>query len=194
MAVPSIDYDAIRVALVAAVQAATGLGQNAVVMMEPEEPVGNRPDVPFAAIKFTTTSIKTGWDYCQHAGLTGDQAGMFTYSGQRSFICAFDFFGATHEEAYGLAAAWQSGLDQDQIWGALDVAGLAVWRADQVVDLSAMLNTGYEGRAHVTVQFGLTAVSTVDVGYIEHVPVNGQATGDNGAPLTIAFTADLSGD
>lgn len=194
MVTPPIDYDAIRLALVSAVMDATGLGQNAVVMMEPEEPVANRPDVPFASMKITSAAIKQGWDVMEYAGLSDDQEGVFTYSGPRAMVCAFDFYGSSHEQAYGLAATWQSALDQDHIWQALDIAGLAVQRVDQVMDLSAMLQTGFEGRAHLTVQFGLTAVSQVNVGFIEDVPVSGQVVGEVGSPLTVTFNADLSGD
>lgn len=189
---PPINYNALRAALVRSVRDCTGLGQNNVVMMEPEEPNANRPELPFAALKFVTTAVKSGWDTMNHAGQGGDQAGYFIYSGQRSIVCAFDFFGTTHEEAYGLAALYQGGLDQDLIWGALNQAGIAVWRVDQVVDLSALLSTGYEGRAHLTVQFGVTSTSLVDVGYIEHVPVAGVVEGETGdAAVSVAFTADL---
>ena len=193
MAFP-IDYDAIRTALVAAVRTATGLGQNAVIVMEAEQPVGVRPQVPFAALKFTSLSIKAGWDGWAHAGLSDDQAGVFTYSGQRSLVVAFDFFGETHEQAYGLAAALQAGLDIDAVWGQLDAAGLAVWRVDQVVDASELLNTGYEGRAHLTVQFGTMATTQVDVGYIAHVPVAGVVNNAGKTPVEVSFTADISED
>ena len=191
---PPIDYDGVRLALVAAVRQATGLGQNDVVMMEPEEPVAPRSEPPFCGIKITSVAIKTGWDVSQYADLQGDQVGVFTYSGPRGIGATFDFFGLSHEQAYGLAVGFQAGLDQDLIWGQLESAGLAVWRVDQVVDLSALLSTGYEGRAQITVQFGTTAVSYVDVGFIGAVPVRGVVTEDTGESQIIALTADLSGD
>lgn len=193
--VPSpVDYQLVRVALVAAVRQATGLGQNQVVMMEPEVPVGVRPDVPFAAIKLTTLAVKMGWDVAEHAGLSGAGEGQFVYHGPRTLMAAFDFYGEDHEQAYGLAAAFQSGLDQDDVWGALAQNGLSVLRVDQVVDLSSLLSTGFEGRAHLTVTFGLTAKSTVDVGYIAHAPVVGVAQDASGTTLNVSLTADLQED
>lgn len=194
MVTAPIDYVAVRTALAAAVRQATGLGQNAVVMMEPEEPIAPRPEVPFCAFKITSASIKSGWDTMRYAHLAGDEAGVFTYSGPRGIVVSFQFFAPSHENAYGLAASLQAGLDQDAIWERLGASGLAVWRVDQVVDLSALLSTGYEGRAQLTVQFGTTAVSYVDVGTIGAVPLVGTVTEDTGDVTTIAINADLTGD
>ena len=89
--------------------------------------------------------------------------------------------------------ALQGFLDQVPTQAVLRKAGIAVWLLGAVADVSALLNTGYEGRAQMDVQFGIASnmigTSAEDLGAIEKVTTTGEITdGVN----TTTVTQDIS--
>ena len=185
----AVDYNAIRRALVAAVAQGTGLDGGAVIMLEPEAETAPRPARPYMGIMVTTASVKEGFDaVIPQADAPGLPTGNFTYTGPRSMMVSFESFGRSHEEAYGVMANFQSALDQTPTLEVLGAANLAVYHIGAVADLSSLLNTAYEGRAQLDVTFGLTATSTVNLGYIGTVPVSGEVTVDDQSQQQISVT------
>lgn len=181
MVAPPIDYNALRVALVAAAMAACGLDQNGVIMAEPEVPNAPRPALPYLALKLTVANVAYGWD--QADWVTGTQ---YTMSGVRSATLSTHSFGRSHEEAYGLLATWQANLQAEPTLDLLRQSGIAVWNTSDVRDLSLLLNTGYEGRAQMDVTLGLASVLTLDLGAIRSLAVQGTITPDGGAPQNVS--------
>ena len=91
---------------------------------------------------------------------------------------SFDAYAESHEDAYNLLSLWQTALDEENTQALLREAGIAVWTIGTVADLSALLNTGYEGRAHMDCQMGIAMNLQSDLGEIAKVPIAGQVDGN----------------
>ncbi len=159
-----IDFDAHRAALVREVQLAT---QVTCILAEPND---LRPARPYFSMKMTTPAGKYGDDSAAEVGSTT----VWNRGGQRKMVVDFNCYGCTHEQAYGLMALWQSWLELETTQARLYAAGIAVWLNGSVTDLSQLLNAGFEGRAHMSVDFGIAANLTEDLGAIETVNVDGE--------------------
>lgn len=170
MPVLAIDYDALRKALVAAVMDGCELDQNHVIMAEAEVAGAPRPALPYFTLKITTPGARYGDDSSEAV----EGSSQMNYGGQRGMTVSFNAYGRSHEEAWSLAALWQARLGTPTTQGLLRKAGIAVWKPGAVADLSALLNTGYEGRAHLDCLFGVASNLTIDPGSIENVNVAGQ--------------------
>ena len=169
-----LDYDAQRRALVSAVALGTGLPPGQVIIMEGETMGLPRPRAPYVGIQVMAASVKMGFDWCTPVvDAPGDPTGLHRFEGPRSLSVSFDSFGRTHEEAYGVMAAFQAALEYPPVADLLAGAGLAVWDIGAVGDISDELATTYEGRANLEVTFGANASTVIDLGRIDMVPVSG---------------------
>jgi hypothetical protein len=173
-----IDYAAIRVGLVRAIQWATPLDQDHVIMSEPEVANAPRPSLPYMTLKIITSAIRFGDDVAAHVSELGETSTVYNYGGQREMVVSFNVYGRTHEEAYGLAALWQARLDQIPTQTLLRQSGLAVWLIGEVRDLSMLLATGFEGRAQLDCRMGLASNLTADLGRMEEFDIQGTAEED----------------
>lgn len=174
-----IDFTAVRIALVRTMVSALGLPSNAVIMAEPEVVNSPRPAKPYFSVKIMTGAMRYGDDVPD--AQTGDTV---NYGGPRGLAVSFNVFALSHEDALSYMTYWQARLDQPDVQEALRAAGIAVWQIGAVADLSILVNTGYEGRAHMDCVFGLAANSVVTVGTITSAPVTGDVAID-GAPDAI---------
>lgn len=165
-----IDFASLTKALINECEVST---ERPCIMSEPETQQAPRPLKPYLMMKITTPAAKFGDDFAQYTG-TGTK---YTTGGQRQMTVSFQCIGRTHEEAYSLMGLWQGSLDQFLTQERLRKAGIAVWKSGAVADISALLNTGYEGRAQMDVTFGIAsnmyAWSADDLGAIEKVGVQG---------------------
>lgn len=166
-----MDFDALRIALVRQVQMATGV---TCLMYEPESQNNPRPCKPYFTMKFLSPAIKQGDDAKTYTG----QGNVYNIGGQRKMVVDFNSYGNSHEQAYQFMACWQSALETEGVQGELRAAGIAVWLNGSVLDLSALLNTGYEGRCHMEVSFGAVANVYEDTGEIDTVTISGVVTSD----------------
>lgn len=165
----AIDFGAITTALVAAVREACSLDAGRVVMAEPEVVGQPRPPRPFVTVKVLTPAARYGDD-----GVWVDDAGVGWIGGVRGMTVSFNCYGESHEEAYGYLALLQARLGGDAVvQGVLGGAGIAVWSPGAVADLSQLVNTAYEGRAHLDVTFGIASNLPVDLGNIQKAAVSG---------------------
>lgn len=181
-----IDFDANRRAMVQAVALGTGLPTTQVIMAEGETMNWSRPKAPYVAILVASASSKMGFDWqVPVADAPGDATGLHAFQGVRTMGAGFDAFGRSHEEAYGLMAAFQASLEYPPVVSLLQAAGLAVWSIGDVADISATLATTYEGRAHLDVIFGMIASTTLDLGRIDYVPLTGVVAQDGGLSVTV---------
>lgn len=170
-----IDYTALRIAMLAAMRTATGLDQNHVIMFEPEVAGSPRPSRPYMTLKIVTAGARYGDDVpTQQQDAQGNLSTVWNSGGPRMMACDFNAYAATHEDAYALAALWQASLDSVPTQESLRQAGIAVWLIGSVSDLSVLLNTGYEGRAHLDCRFGVASNLTVDLGSMDTFTVDGQ--------------------
>lgn len=176
-----VDFNAVRVALVDQVQQAVGA---TCIMFEPETPNAPRPPKPYFAMKFLSPAVKKGDDSRSYNGTTN----VVNIGGQRKMVVDFDCYGRSHEEAYSYMAAWQSALETETVQWNLRAAGIAVWLNGSVLDLSALLNTGFEGRCHMQVDFGVAANVTENLGTIDKATVTGTVTSDQNDEDTLTIT------
>lgn len=181
MKTPPIDHNAIRVALVRAVMAATDLDQNHVIMSEPEVANSPRPTRPYMALKLTTVGARYGNDVPEQV------AGGWVYKGPRMFVASFHVYGTSHEEAYDLMSLWQTALGMEPVRAMLAADGISVLLPGAITDLSALVDTAYEGRAHMDCRFGVTSYATADLGEIASADVGGQAADADAITGTVAI-------
>jgi hypothetical protein len=180
-----IDYSAIRQAFAAEIKAVTGL---IAIIEEPVTQNAPRPCLPYFSFKLTTPGAKSGDDSTFYAG--DGATTLFGKGGNRKMSVSFNCYAATQEEAYDYMALWQGSLELPNVQAVLRESGIAVWLIGTVADLSALLNTGYEGRSHMDVQFGIASNLVEDDGAIEHADITGTVDlGDGGEPTVVEFEA-----
>lgn len=172
--VSPIDYVGLRTALISTIRAATGLGQNQVVMAEPEAPGGIRPLRPFVTLKVTNAAMAFGYDSIESIPNTPN----FKVSGPRRINVDVNAIGNSHEDAYSIMALLQATFRQHIMLDILTLAGVTVWDTGPVNDLSFLMSTGYEGRAQMELMLCMTSSMTVNIGQISSV----NALGNINAP------------
>lgn len=176
---PPVNYTAIRKALVAEVK------KSCVVECIVEETTvqgAQRPAKPYMSFKITTPGIKWG-DDSPH-GADGSDVVM---GGQRSMSVSFHAYGNTRDQAYELMSLWQASLDLKTVQARLREGGIAVWLIQTLADASELLNTGWEGRAQMDVQFGMASNLGEDPGTIEVAEIEGSVDTD-AEVVTLNFT------
>jgi hypothetical protein len=167
-----IDFVAIRKALIAQMQSVTKL---VAIVEEPTEADAPRPELPYLSMKLTSPSVKSGDDSMQNIG--GSKVNI---GGVRKMVVSFKAYAVDQEQSYNWLALWQSALEQRAIQAELRKAGIAVWVIGSVADISLLLNTGYEGRSNLDVQFGVAANVTEDLGSIETVQMHSEVEHEKG--------------
>lgn len=169
-----VDFNLIRTAFINALQYACGLDQNHTITEEGEEPNTPRPGLPYMGMKIITPGARFGDDDKTNVpDADGKGTTVWNTGGPRKMTVSFDAYGNSHEEAYNLMSLWQTALDEENTQALLRETGIAVWIIGTVADLSQLLNTGYEGRAHMDCQFGLAMNLTSDLGAMETAVVHG---------------------
>lgn len=192
----AVDYDAVRVAFINAMRNALQLGQQQVIMEQPEVANSPRPRLPYLGILNGTPSQRYGWDVHDVAQTSTDAAGSpvftSTTTGPRSTTITFTSYAETHEESYGLMATWQAHLDTVDVQAYLRQHAIAVWTIGDVEDVSALLNTGYEGRAQMVCIFGvLSSIKTTSGSVIGSVVAAGSVSHEQS---TAEVVATVTGD
>jgi hypothetical protein len=174
---PPIQYDKIRIALVQEVQKITGL---VCIVEEPETPNNPRPDLPYFTIKFVGPATKVGDDSAQNIlDQSNAPTTQWNRGGSRKLLVDFNSYGRSHEESYNYLTLLQSALELESVQSDLRQSEIAFWLNGNVNDLSALLNTGYEGRAQMHVEFGVASNMVEDLGAMESVTVQGAVQIEN---------------
>ena len=179
-----LDFNKIRAAIVRAIQQTCNLDSNHVIEEEPETENAPRPNVaqgPYISLKITVPGFRYGDDSkVTVLDSGGNPTNRVRSSGPRKMTAVFNAYAKSHEDAYNLMMTWQSALDEELTQEYLDSNGISVLIIGTVADLSQLLNTAYEGRAHLDCQFGITAGVTSDLGEIDTVNVQGAINTGNG--------------
>ena len=171
---PSSNFNDIRIAFIREIQKVTGLDSQHVVTEEPETQNEPRPSKPYMSMKITTAAAKNGDDSVDNVlDNSGNSTTVWNSGGQRKMTVEFNSYGTSHEEAYNYMTLWQTALDNEGIQSDLRKAGIAVWVIGNVADLSKLLNTGFEGRAHLETTFGIAVNFATDLGEMDSVTVEG---------------------
>lgn len=182
-----IGFDQVRAQFIRVMQKVTGLGQNFLIYEEPETTTSNRPCKPYMSMKITTPAGKSG-DDSKDAVLDelGQPTTRWNTGGVRKMTVEFNSYGLSHEQAMDYMVLWQTALDSEDIQEDLRRYGIAVWVIGNVADLSKLLNTGFEGRSHLEVTFGIAVNYQADLGEIHSVPIEGLVDDE----LTISVTVE----
>lgn len=174
---PPIDYAAARKALVRAISQGTGLAQNRILRAQAQGPVQPPPDKPYATFMFRVSSLRTGFRDTQIRAPEISNTAVY-FRGTRGIAVDVTFYGTDQDQAYELAASMQSALSMPDVRGVLSAAKFAVWQIGEVVDVTALLNTGFEGRALLEFQIWTSSVVLSDPGEIYGVSVVGDFAGE----------------
>ena len=184
----SLDYNQIRKAIAREIQKVTGLDNNHVVYLEAEAPNVPRPTNPYMGFKIISPGERFGDDSKQNIidPVTGLPTNNWNSGGNRKMTISFNAYGTSHEEAYNYMSLWQAALDLENIQEDLRAFGIAVWVIGNVADLSALLNTGYEGRAQMDCSFGIAVNVQSNLGEIDSGAVEGTVnTNQNTQTFTV---------
>lgn len=160
-----IDFEFIRVALNREVTKVVG---DICIEAEPTTQDAERPKLPYFWMKITTPAARYGDDAVSYVSGT-----QFNVGGNRKMTVSFNCAGNSHTDAYNMMGKWHAAIGSPAIRNELRASGIAVWQVGPVADLSQLLNTGYEGRAQMDVQFGIASNLTQDLGAIESAEVTG---------------------
>jgi hypothetical protein len=163
-----IDYNLIRKTFVQEIKKVTFLDENHVIAEENEIQNSPRPTRPYFSFKITGPGTKIGDD--SHDNILGPS---WNVGGIRKMTISFHCYGTSHEEAYNYMSLWQASLNAEPSLERLRINGIAVWMVGNVADLSQLLNTGYEGRAHLETTFGVASNLISDFGEIDHADIHG---------------------
>ena len=166
-----VDFNAIRTAFARSIYSSTGL---TAMLEQPETQNVPRPGLPYIGFRIQSPAIKSGDDSHEYDPGTG----LWKTGGVRKMVVVFDSYGSSHEEAYNYLTLWQCYLDTAPIREYLRAAGIAIWVIGNVADLSQLLNTGFEGRAHLEVSCGIAVNLSNDLGSMETAVVQGHVNTD----------------
>lgn len=168
----AIDFTAARRALCATIAAGTGLGPNQILRAQAQGPVQPVPTRPFATFTFRDVGLRAGFrDWVMPAPEISKTATYIT--GHRGARVDVTFFGESQDDAYGLAITMQGALYCPPVVAPLRQANWAITRVGDVTDVSALLNTGYEGRSLLEFEMWSTSTQLFDPGSIDEVPMVG---------------------
>jgi hypothetical protein len=167
------DFTALRIAMVQEVQKVTGL---TCIVEEPQYQNAPRPglqgnagpSLPYFSFKVITPAAKSGDDSKDEVS-----GAIWNSGGVRKMSISFHCYGRSQEEAYNYMSLWQTSLDLENIQQDLRIAGIAVWLIGTVADLSTLLNTGYEGRTQLDVDFGIAFNLTSGLGEMDSAVIDG---------------------
>lgn len=176
-----IDFVAIRKALADQMTATTAL---VAFLEEPETQNDPRPPLPYVGFKIITPAAKFGDDSKDYDSNTG----LWNSGGVRMMTVGFDVYGNTQEEAYSYMCLLQASFDLEDVQENLrEAVGIGICEIGGVADLSQLLNTGFEARAHLEVKFSVASNIQSDLGEIDSVTVQGTVSTDSGTG-TISVT------
>jgi hypothetical protein len=171
---PAIDYTGIRITLISAIHLATGLPAERIIGAQPESADAPQPAQPYFTIQVTDTE-RCGWDWHEQASDTAPTE--FSTTGPRGLQVSFNCIAATHEDAQALMTLWQASLQSLATQEILRNANLAVWRCEQIRDLSELYDTGYQPRAYMQVTIGATSRVVSPFDTIDSVVFGGKTIG-----------------
>lgn len=150
-----------------------------------EKPNVPRPPLPYFSILLTTPIQKVGSrDSREHVNDT-----TWTIGGQRRFTLSVRSYvspkGKGFFNAQNNLVQLQDSLEDENRRNELTIAGLAVWFSSDILDITELLETGYEPRAQFDIEFGIASNREADLGAIEKVKITGTLDGQEEPEQTI---------
>lgn len=153
-----------------------GLSENYVRPANQNAPTGSMDD-PFATVLIVDYS-PTGWDSKREADGTLPDDIIETQEGQRLIMASVQFFRAN---AMTLAQRLPAALQTSAAIGLMRELGLGLVHLSSARDLAAVVNTLYEERAQLDIQFHLVAQEAVTLPTYGTFPISIDVTPTNQA-------------
>ena len=179
---PVINYSLFTAFLVAEIKRTIGV---VAIIDSPTVQQAPRPRLPYMSFNYRMPSQKYGYDSVAHV-----EDNVFNVGGLRRMILSFSCYAETQEEAYAIMTTWQSALELPTVQERCRAAKMPVWGSEPVVDLSQLLNTGWEARAQMDAYFGLASNVEVDLGAIETVEGVGTVNTNGVDEAEVPFEAE----
>lgn len=137
-----------------------------------------RPKLPYFALLITTPIQKVGSrDSLEHIDDT-----TWNIGGQRRFTLSVRSYVETKDKNFfqsqDLLVQLQDSLEDETRRIDLTTAGLAVWFSTDILDITELLETGFESRAQFDIEFGIASNRETDLGAIEKVKIQGTLDGE----------------
>lgn len=174
----AIDFKLIRQGLVRTIEFVT---KRTCIQSQPDEPNTPRPELPYLTYNITTAAGKEGDDHDVYEG--DGVSTIHTRGGQRRLVVSLNCFARDTDEALNLMTTLQGSLELRTIQAELRKFGIAVWTIGSVADFTSLLQTGYEARSQMDVNFGVASNLTEDVGTIEQVTGTGEVKDQAGSVI-----------
>lgn len=191
----AIDYSAIVRTTREWLATASGLPEGKVIL---ENQSGPELEPPYATVKLGVVRKPFPQDYRGQAFDAGAPVGeeVTTYAtGPRLISMSVSVYtkGTTgNTAAIALLAAARDALELEAVRLAFAAAGAAVVDASEVRDLSLLLFTNFQGRAHLELTLSVASYVSEVTGYIATVSGQGTVSNGDGTPIaTIPFDAYL---
>lgn len=190
----AIDYSAITEAVRVWLRDATALPDGQVIL---QDQAGPQLQPPYATVKIGSTSKPFSADYVGHnTDLTqpaGQEVERFI-TGPRQIIASLQVYTKGTFGGAGATALLSNARDQlelGSVMAAFSAAGFAVNDVSDVRNLSALLTTNFQGRAHLELTLAASSHESERTGYIASVSGTGTVENDAGDPISISYSATL---
>jgi hypothetical protein len=193
----AIDYSAITEAVRAWVRDSLSLPDGKVIL---QDQTGQELTPPYATVRISTSSKPFGTDFADSvtdlARAQGQEVELST-TGPRNILAAINVYTLGAFGGAGATAMLANARDRlelDSVVAAFGAAGVAVVDTSDVQNLSALLETNFQGRAHLELTLGASSSDSERVGFIETISGTGSITTRPGdpSPTSIPFSADLT--
>lgn len=168
----ALDWSTFQKAIQDAIVSASGLADGKVIWARQN---GTRPAAPYITLNLTPfTTI--GIDGTRHTYNSGGASGAeitLTHGGMREFGLTVVAFGDGLGDGSAMAVieTLRAGLNKITVREALEAANVSFFDFGTVVDLTQVIDTGFEGRATTTLRGYTTQEVTETLGYIQTVEV-----------------------
>lgn len=168
----ALDWSNFQKAIQDALVSASGLADGKVIWARQN---GTRPAAPYLTLNLTPfTTI--GIDGTRHTYNSGGAAGaeiILSHGGMREFGLTVVAFGdgLGDGSAMNVIETLRGGLNKITVREALEAANVSFFDFGTVVDLTQVIDAGFEGRATTTLRGYTTQEVTETLGYIQTVEV-----------------------
>lgn len=136
-----------------------------------EKPNVPRPKPPYLSVNIVTPITKVG----SRDSVENISNSSFNIGGQRRFTLGVKSYVDPKDQSFfdaqDLLIKLQDSLEDPTKRLPLTEAGLAVFFANDILDVTELLETGFEPRAQLDVEMGIASNRTTDLGAIETVKI-----------------------
>lgn len=192
----TIDYAAITRAVRQWLVSATGIPDAKVIL---ENQSGPELERPYATVRISAARKLFPQDYrgqeYDDAQPQGSEIELYATGPRLVSVSVSVYTKATtgNNAAVPMLSDARDALELDSASDAFRLAGAAVVDASDIRDLSALLFTNFQGRAHLDLTLSVSAHASERVGYIDSVAGTGTVSDGAGGPTTtipIAFSLE----